>query len=115
MTRTLLVLLTGLAVLGAALPAAAQTSVDPQSLVGDWTGTWSGRVSMRGSKNSGEYVLRITKVVRDRGSMVASNGPRRAPGTSPQVTELTINGDHMSGTATTPDSHQLKIELTKAK
>jgi len=39
MTRTLLVLLTGLAVLGAALPAAPQTSVDPQSLVGDWTGT----------------------------------------------------------------------------
>jgi len=70
---------------------------------------------MRGSENSGEYVLRITKVVRDRGSMVASNGPRRAPGTSPQVTELTINGDHMSGTATTPESHQLKIELTKAK
>jgi hypothetical protein len=35
--------------------------------------------------------------------------------TSPQVTELTINGDHMSGTATTPESHQLKIELTKAK
>jgi len=31
------------------------------------------------------------------------------------ATELTINGDHMSGTATTPESHQLKIELTKAK
>ena len=112
MTRTLLVLLTGLAVLGAALPAAAQTSVDPQSLVGDWTGTWSGRVSMRGSENSGEYVLRITKVVRDQEGLPQD---RLTFGTSPQVTELTINGDHMSGTATTPESHQLKIELTKAK
>jgi len=73
MTRTLLVLLTGLAVLGAALPAAPQTSVDPQSLVGDWTGTWSGRVSMRGSENSGEYVLRITKVVR----AITCRGQRR--------------------------------------
>ena len=114
MTRTLLVLLTGLAVLGAALPAAPQTSVDPQSLVGDWTGTWSGRVSMRGSENSGEYVLRITKVVRDRvhGRV---EWTKKGSRNEPQVTELTINGDHMSGTATTAESHQLKIELTKAK
>jgi len=67
---------------------------------------------MRGSENSGEYVLRITKVVRDQEGLPQD---RLTFGTSPQVTELTINGDHISGIATTPESHQLKIELTKAK
>src|SRR5437867_13167846 len=111
MTRTLLVLLTGLADLGAALPAAPQTSVDPQSFVGDWTGTWSGRVSMRGSENSGEYVLRIAKVVRDQEGLPQDRLPERAHRwLSGRSTAITCRG-----TARAPDSHQLKIELTKAK
>ncbi len=78
---------------------------------------------MRGSEVSGSYSFTIAKVAGEWTTKSAHKarvegtleGNRLTFGTSPQVTELTVSGDHMSGATTTPESHRLKIDLTKAK
>src|SRR5437867_4744645 len=45
-----------------ATPAVAQTSFDPQSLIGEWSGKWSGIWGTGSATLSGDYVLRIRKV-----------------------------------------------------
>src|SRR2546425_13339271 len=89
-------------------PATAQTPVDPQSLLGEWAGKWSGIWGTGSQTQSGDYVLKITKVQGEKvfgqvewtaKGMQKSNlvgnfdGRRLTYGTA----ELVVEGDRMSG------------------
>ena len=47
--------------------AFAQSSVDPQSLIGEWQGTWKGRAGNR--ETSGGYTLTVERVDGDKVSL----------------------------------------------
>jgi hypothetical protein len=106
-------------VVAALAPATwAQTpDVDPQALVGQWSGTWTGKVP----SENGRYYLTIERVqdgkVFGKGEFVARkttefkvvgtlSGNRLTFGR----TDLTVNGNQMTGTGP-----EVKLDLTKAK
>jgi len=106
-----------------ATPAVAQTSIDPQSLVGEWSGIW-GTAS---TTLSGDYVLRIRKVEGEKvfGEVEFTNrgttrtnligtfdGQRLTYGNG----ALTVEGNRMTGTRpVTNFPRGIKIDLTKEK
>jgi hypothetical protein len=97
-------------------------SVDPQSLIGQWSGSWTGTHGGAGrGSGSGKYYLTIERVQGEKVFGKIENSGRR--GTVTNITgtlsgnrltygktELTIDGDNMQGTA--PD---VKLSLTKEK
>ncbi len=131
---SLSIILRGLAVammatLALVLPAEPQSAAfDPQTLVGEWAGEFSG---MKAGK--GRYYLTIEKVDGDRVHVRIERPDLKEPAapknarsvgtlngnvlsyTAPLVppTQLTIDGDRMSGSMQGRDG--LKIELRKTK
>jgi hypothetical protein len=98
--------------------ASPQATVDPQSLVGTWSGNW---VASHGEKNSGQYVLTIERVDGEkvigkgeitgrRSSEFKVNGTLSGNQLSYGRTTLTVDGERMSGTG-----NNSKITLTKQK
>ena len=110
-----------------ATPAVAQTSIDPQSLVGEWSGKWSGIWGTGSATLSGDYVLRIRKVEGEkvfgevewtgRGTQKTNligtfDGRRLTYGNA----ELIVEGNHMAGGRAVQDFPRgIKIDLTKEK
>ena len=110
-----------------ATPAVAQTSIDPQSLVGEWSGKWSGIWGTGSATLSGNYVLRIRKVEGEkvfgevewtgRGTQKTNligtfDGRRLTYGNA----ELIVEGNHMAGGRAVQDFPRgIKIDLTKEK
>jgi hypothetical protein len=108
-------------------PAVAQTPVDPQYLVGEWSGKWSGIWGTGSAMRSGEYVLKVTKVEGEkvfgqvewtnRGTLKSNmagtfDGRRLTFGNA----ELIVEGNRMTGGRPVQNFPQgIKIELTKAK
>jgi hypothetical protein len=103
----------------------AQAAVDPQSLVGEWTGSW---VDKREGKNNGQYSLTIEKVegnqVHGRGELSVRRtsefkfvgtleGNRLTFGRDTKVV-LTIEGTQMRGTSESPTAAR-NITLNKTK
>jgi hypothetical protein len=117
-----------LATLAFALPSGAQPAAfDPQTLIGEWSGEF------RGNTGGGKYYLTIEKVDGDKvhlrierpdlsdpalpkdvrfvGTLsgnVLSYAPQRVP-----ATQLTVDGNKMSGTSQGRET--LRIELRKTK
>ena len=101
----------------------AQTPVDPQSLVGEWRGSW---VDKRQGKVNGQYSLTIDKVDGDKVSGTGVLSGRRTTefkfnGTlagdrltfgRETVTDLVIQGTQMRGTSEGPNAAR-SISLTK--
>ena len=50
--RTVMAVLGSGLIIGMALIASAQTAIDPQSLIGEWNGSWTDK---RHSGNNGQY------------------------------------------------------------
>src|SRR5215813_14295036 len=110
-----------------ATPAVAQTSIDPQSLLGEWSGKWSGIWGTGSQTLTGDYLLRIKKVegekvfgeveFTNRGTtktnMVGTfDGQRLTYGSG----SLAVEGNRMTGTRPVTNFPQgVKIDLTKAK
>ena len=110
-----------------ATPAVAQTSFDPQSLIGEWSGKWSGIWGTGSATLSGDYVLRIRKVEGEkvfgevewtgRGTQKTNligtfDGRRLTYGNA----ELIVEGNHMAGGRAVQDFPRgIKIDLTKEK
>jgi hypothetical protein len=109
-----------------AVPAAAwaQAAADPQSLVGEWTGSW---VDKREGKSKGQYSLTIEKVEGNRvqGRVEVSadrtsefkfvgtlEGNRLTFGRDTK-TELTIEGTQMRGSSEGRASRSISINKTK--
>jgi hypothetical protein len=106
----------------AVVPSAwSQTpSVDPQSLIGQWSGSWTGTHGGAGrGSGSGKYYLTIERVEGEkvyakqetsskRGNVNSVTGRLSGNLLTFGKTELTIDGKNMQGTA--PD---MKISLTK--
>lgn len=106
-----------------ATPAWPQTALEPQSLVGEWRGSWTDK---HGAKVTGQYYLTIRKV---KGSKVHGtaeffghrknktsvkfvgtlSGNRLTFGRS-TTTELVIDGNQMRGSSQYPDRD---ISLTR--
>jgi hypothetical protein len=112
-------LLVALVVMSTASAVWPQTSPDPQSLVGRWSGSW---IDTKEERSSGRYYLTVERVD---GEKVV--GKREAIGWTPAEakigngrlsgnrltfgkTELTIDGEQMRGTAP-----NVRITLTKEK
>jgi len=92
------------------LPAEPQSAaVDPQTLVSEWAGEFSG---MKVGK--GRYYLTIEKVDGERVHLRIDRPDLKDPVASfVPPTQLTIDGDRMSGS--TQGREGLKIELRKTK
>jgi hypothetical protein len=107
------------------------TGVDPQSIVGEWTGTWtagavSGGAGPRGGSR-GPYSLTIARVEGNvvRGTVESQgatanfrgtlSGNQLTFGNERVQTELTIEGDSMRGTRVFTGTRPAAIELTKRK
>jgi hypothetical protein len=106
-------------------PALAQAPVDPQSLVGEWSGQWQWKSN---AKHTGPYFLTIEKV---EGNNVFGNGQIRGStntefkfrgklegnrltfGGSPN-TDLVIDGTEMSGSVS-GGRNPLELKLNKRK
>jgi len=118
------VLVTALA--GLMLPAVAQTpAVDPQSLIGEWSGEWRWKSNQ---KLSGPYLLTIEKV---EGTNVFGEGQMRGRNNTEfkfrgklegnhltfgreSLTDLVIEGKTMSGSRI-GGQNPVDIKLTKTK
>ena len=116
MPPTLLSLLLSVVIIATTVaPALSQAPVDPQSLVGNWSGRWSMR-NPQGHQVSGQYDVSITKVEGDKvyAHVDAAGGSGgRGPGAPPVVgdfvgtldgnrltlgnDELTVDGSRMKG------------------
>jgi hypothetical protein len=115
------------AVAALAVSAWSQAPLDPQSLVGDWSGSWTNKTL---SGANGRYHLTIEQV---RGNKVYGNvvisgqrtvqykidgtldGNRLTFGTQ-NPTQFLIEGKQMRGSAQgSPTGHPLEIALTKTK
>jgi hypothetical protein len=108
-----------------------QATVDPQSLIGEWRGTWTSGAVTGGpgprSGRQGPFALTITQVegnlVRATVEMqgVTSNiratllGNQLTFGNEQFQTELTIDGDHMRGTRQRAGTPRTVLELEKRK
>ena len=127
--RHALLALAFLFVVAPALPQSwAETPLDPQSLVGQWNGSWRDR---RLAGSNGQYSLTIERVVGDRvhGQVQFKAGPSGRFFESPFVgtlqgnrltfgrdtmTELSIAGTQMRGTSDGPTAARI-IEVNKLK
>src|SRR5262245_22788509 len=69
-------------------PGRAQTSIDPQSLVGEWSGEWVWRA---GGARRGPMDMTISKV--ENNVAYASGSYRGAPGVRPWKTTGTLDGN----------------------
>ena len=128
--RRVLRAMLALALLSAVTPALpqswAETPVDPQSLVGEWNGSWKDK---RHAGTNGQYSLTIEKVVGDRvhGQVQFKAGPTGRFFESPFVgtlqgnrlrfgrdtmTEFSIDGTQMRGTSDGPTAARI-IEVNK--
>ena len=113
------------AMAGAIAPAVAQTPVDPQSLIGEWSGEWRWKSNQ---KMNGAYTLTIEKV---EGTDVSGEGQLRGRSNTEfkfrgklegnhltfgkeAQTDLVIDGKTMSG-ARTGGQNPIDIKLTKTK
>ena len=99
-------------------------NVDPQSLVGQWTGTWTEKSE---SKMSGRYYITIEKVegksVFGRGEVHSRSGKTEFQFVGPlegrltyardNVVDLTIDGNRMEGTAIGKTNWRLKLNKQK--
>ena len=110
-----------------ATPAVAQTSIDPQSLVGEWSAKWSGIWGTASTTLSGDYVLRIRKVEGEkvfgevewtnRGTTKSNligtfDGQRLTYGNG----SLTVEGNRMTGTRpVTNFPRGINVELVKTR
>ena len=110
-----------------ATPAVAQTSIDPQSLIGEWSGKWSGIWGTASTTLSGDYVLRIRKVEGEKvfGEVEWTNrattksnligtfdGQRLTYGNA----SLTVEGNRMTGTRpVTNFPRGINVELVKTR
>ncbi|PYN96651.1 MAG: hypothetical protein DMD91_20575 [Candidatus Rokuibacteriota bacterium] len=104
-----------------------QTPVDPQHLVGEWAGKWSGIWGTGSQTLSGEYILKVTKVQGEKvfgqvewtnkGTLKSNlvgnfDGRRLTYGNA----ELIVDSDRMTGGRAVQNFPQgIKIDLTKAK
>lgn len=94
-------------------PAWPQTPLDPQSLIGEWRGSWTSTQMhrARAASASGQYYLTIEKVegnkVHGRAEIIGRtefkfvgtlDGNRLTFGQD-TITELVIDGDHMRGSS----------------
>jgi len=122
--RLLLLLASVLLVASFALPAWPQSSPDPQSLVGEWWGSWRARAQ----KGRGDYALTIDRV---EGEKVYGRGKATGPwkadfeftgrvdgkkltfGREDAATELVIDGKRMFGAFRGTITRD--IELVKSK
>jgi hypothetical protein len=124
------VAITSLFVVALGLPQSwAQMPVDPQSLVGEWSGSWTDK---RHAGNNGQYSLTIERVV---GDAVHGQVQFRAGGPSGPLfdsrfvgtlqgnrltfgrdtkTEFSIEGTHMRGTSEGPHTSRI-ITVNKQK
>ena len=109
------------------MPAVAQTPIDPQYLLGEWAGNWSGTWGTGSQMLSGQYVLKITKVEGEKvfgevewtakGASKANvvgtfDGQRLTYGDA----EFIVEGNRMTGSRRVQNfARGIKIELTKAK
>jgi len=106
----------------------AQSSVDPQALIGEWTGRWrQGAVGGPGGRGGtqGPYKLLITKVEGDRvsgsldtqgfsGNVTATlSGNQLSFGNDRVQTQLTVDGNQMRGTRSGGGLPTREIQLTK--
>ena len=107
----------------AVVPSAwSQTPVDPQSLIGEWSGSWTGSHGGVGGGGTGKYYLTIERVEGEKVFAKQETSSKRGGGANSITgrlsgnqlrfgkTEFTIDGNTMQGTA--PDR---KITLTKEK
>ena len=78
------------AVAGLVLPAPAQAPVDPQSLVGEWSGEWQWRSNRQ---NKGPYLLTIERVD---GATVFGQGQFRGRNNSEFKFRGTLEGNHLT-------------------
>ena len=109
----------------------AQPGLDPQSLIGEWTGKWTSGAVTGGpgprSGREGPFALTITQV---QGNVV--HGTVEVAGVTTKIratlqgnqlrfgneqiqTELTIDGDHMRGTRQRAGTPQALLDLEKKK
>jgi hypothetical protein len=109
----------------------AQPTIDPQSLIGEWRGTWTAGVVTGGpgprSGKQGPFSLTIRKVEGNvaQGTVemvgVTTNiratlvGNQLSFGNDQFQTELTIDGDHMRGTRQRAGTPRTVLELEKRK
>ena len=107
------------------VPEAVAQNVDPQSLMGQWNGTWTEKSA---SKLNGPYYLTIEKVdgnkVFGRGEVHSRPGKtefkfvgtlegNRLTYGRDNVVDLTIDGDRMEGTATGRTNWRVKLNKQK--
>jgi hypothetical protein len=123
---TLLFITTVAALAAVALAAWAQAPLDPQSLVGEWSGTWQNK---HYSGGNGQYHLTIERVEGNKvyGQVVKSGqdrfnivgtlaGNRLKFGGSVNPTEVLIEGNQMKGsTQGAIRANPTDITLTKTK
>jgi hypothetical protein len=121
-----LVVLVLVLVAGFVATALAQSGLDPQSLVGEWTGNWTSGAVTGGpgprSGRQGPFALTSTQV---QGNVVyatvetaglttpiraALQGNQLRPGNDQIQTELTIEGDRMRGTRQRAGTPQAAVE-----
>jgi hypothetical protein len=127
-SRAVAVAVVAVIILTAAMPSApavAQTPVDPQSLIGEWSGEWRWKSNQ---KFSGPYMLTIEKV---EGTNVFGEGQMRGRNNTEfkfrgklegnhltfgreSQTDLVIDGKTMSGSRT-GGQNPVDITLTKTK
>lgn len=129
--RSLLSLALVAAIVGSSVSTVrAQAKIDPQSLIGEWTGKWvtsHGPGPRRAGGPNGPYALTIKQVTGDqvratldvvgqareiRAKLVEN---RLTFGNDQFQTELTVDGDQMRGTRQGSASIPWVIELTKKK
>jgi hypothetical protein len=110
-----------LLIIVAVAPSAwSQAPVDPQSLIGEWSGSWTGSHGGVGGGGTGKYYLTIERVEGEKVFAKWETSSKRGGGANSVTgrlsgnqlkigkTEFTIDGNTMQGTA--PDR---KISLTK--
>jgi len=105
----------------------AQSSVDPQALIGEWNGRWTQVAGGTGGRGGtqGPYTLVITKVEGDRVSgtldtqgfsgniMATLSGNQLSFGNDRVHTQLTVDGNQMRGTRSGGGVPTRDIQLTK--
>jgi len=121
-----LIVLAGFAVVtGPALPPAFPQAVDPQSIVGEWAGTWvgaserlaQGTLNMAVTKVEGNQVHgrseRMNWANRQTRFVGKLEGDKLVFAGPTQFVELTISGTQMQGTGV--DGVRINISMTKSK
>ena len=91
---SLVFLVGSVGIAGLVVSAWPQETIDPQSLVGEWTGSWTNQqFSGRGDLGKGDYILTIERV---EGNQVYGRGKIRGPkGTNEFDVVGTLDGNQL--------------------